>query len=174
MRIKWIDQHNFGELEGRESTNNLELFVDPSDKEEIDIRVDYNDLLPAQKKKLPAMNGDFSVYTNEKSRPPPSLKSRVIKTRFYPKKDIIPLIKMILKEKDRDKVFEALMREKISPIVLGIWLIRPFSPSKEALAVLVEAENYVYQNIPYYLVLASKFKPGDPNVRFKFPKKIRE
>ena len=81
---------------------------------------------------------------------------------------------MILKEKDRDKVFEALIREKISPIVLGIWLLRPFSASEKALAVLVEAETYIYQNITYYLIIASKFKPGDPNVRFKFPKKVRE
>ena len=172
MTIRWITEENFSELEGLKLNTGLSAFVETS--ENVEYRVDYNSLTPAQKKRLPGMDGEFKVYCNEKSRPPPSLKSRVIKERFYPKKDIIPLIKMIMKEKDRDKVFEALMRERISPIVLGIWLIRPFSASKEALAVLVEAENYVYQNIPYYLVLSSKFKPGDPNVRFKFPKKIRE
>ena len=171
MRIKWIDQFNFSELEGIEE-GGLSIFGE-EDFEKPEYRVDYNDLLPAQKKRLPVMKGDFSVYTNEKSRPPPSLKSRVVKERFYPKRDIIPLIKMILKEKDRDKVFEALMREKISPIVLEIWLLRPFSASRKALGVLVEASQYIYSNHTYYTIIASKYIPGDPNVRFKFPKKIR-
>lgn len=172
MTIRWIVEENFSELEGLESNAGLSAFVETS--EEAEYRVDYNSLTPAQKKRLPGMNGEFKVYCNEKSRPPPSLKPRVIKERFYPKKDIIPLIKMILKEKDRDKVFEALMREKISPIVLGIWLIRPFSASKEALAVLVEAEAHVYQNLVYYLILASEYKPEEhPSIKFRFPKKIR-
>lgn len=172
MPIRWITESNFSELEGQESNQGLGAFTEIV-LEEVEYRIDYNALTPVQKKKLPSMKGEFKVYCNEKSRPPPSLKPRVIKERFYPKKDIIPLIKMVLKEKDREKVFEALMRENISPIVLAIWLLRPLSASKEALAVLVEAERYTYQKVPYYLIIASKFKPGNPNVRFRFPKKIR-
>jgi len=172
MRIRWIDQYNFGELEGHELNTGLNAFAESS--EDFEYKIDYNALIPAQKKRLPGMDGEFKVYCNEKSRPPSSLKSRVVKERFFPKKDIIPLVKMILKEKDRDKVFEALMREKISPIVLEIWLLRPFSASKKALAVLVEASQYIYSNHTYYTIIASKYMPGDPNVCFKFPKKIRE
>lgn len=169
---RWIDDSNFSELEGLELNTGLNAFVETSEGAEY--RVDYNSLTPAQKKRLPGMEGRFYIYTNEKSRPPPSLKSRVVKERFYPKRDIIPLIKTILKEKDRDKVLEALMRENISPIVLEIWLLRPFSASRKALGVLVEASQYIYSNHTYYTIIASKYIPGDPNVRFRFPKKIRE
>lgn len=172
--IVWITDENFKELEGQAFENGLDIFTEEKTPEDIEYRVDYNSLDPKQKKKLPTIEGEFKVYVNEKSRPPPSLKSRLVKERFFPKKDIIPLLKMILKEKDRDKVFEALMKEKPSPIVLGIWLIRMFSPSKEAVEVLVEAERFTYQNIQYYLILSSKFVPGDTRVKFRFPKKIRE
>lgn len=173
MIIKWITADEFGELEGQESSGNgLDSFL-KTPEEEKEYRVDYNSLTPAQKKKLPGMDGDFKVYVNEKSRPPPSLKPKIIKERFYPKKDIIPLIKMILKERDRDKVFQALVKENISPIVLGIWLIRPFSASSEAAEILAESEKYVYNSRTYYSIIASKFKPGNPDVKFRFPKKIR-
>lgn len=165
----WIDENNFSELEGLESNTGLNAFVE-TDVKEIEYKVDYNSLTPSQKKRLPGMAGEFLVYTNEKSRPPPSLKSRVVKERFFPKKDIISLIKMILKEKDRDKVLDALIKENISPIVLEIWLLRPFSGSKEAVAVLVEASQYIYRNQTYYTIIASNHIPG---LKFRFPKKIR-
>lgn len=173
MIIKWITADEFGELEGQESSGNgLDSFLE-TPEEEMEYRVDYNSLNPAQKKKLPFMKGDFKVYVNEKSRPPPSLKPRIIKERFYPKRDIIPLIKMILKEKDRDKVFQKLIKENISPIVLEIWLIRPFSRSTEALRTLADSSKYIYNKRTYYSMLAYYFTPNS-EVRFSFPKKIRE
>ena len=172
--IRWITEENFGELDGLEIEGGLKAFAElEGPEDEIEYRIDYNTLTPAQKKKLPGMGGEFNVYTNEKSRPPASLKDRVVKERFYPKRDIIPLIKTILKEKDREKVLAELIEADISPIVLEIWLLKPFSNSEAATKTLIDASLYIYSKKAYYNVIASDFIPGDKKVKFSFPRKVR-
>ncbi|MCK5013811.1 MAG: hypothetical protein KAS66_08315 [Candidatus Omnitrophica bacterium] len=174
-KIVWIDSDNFDTLEGYHSPG-LEMFSDADENstlaDEIELRVDYNTLDAKQKKALPKIPGDFKVYCNEKSRPPPSLKDRVVKERFFAKSDIIPLIKMILKESNREKVLQALIKENISPIVLEIWLLRPFSVSRASLEVLMTASQYIYRKETYYYMLANNFTPNS-KVKFIFPKKVR-
>ena len=172
----WIDQDNFELLStvvNKNQTNLLTMFDNSNDNSKIEFRVAYDDLLPEQKKLLPTLSGDFKVYTTEKSRPPKSLKDRVIKERLKPESpDIIKLLKLVLKENDREKVHNSLEESKISPIVFQIWLLRIFSQTEETCELLSKLEQFCYEPSCYFSIL-STYSPR-LDIKFRFPKKFRD
>lgn len=171
VRIKWIESDNF-DLLATGGSASLEQFMDET-QEEYEFRVAYDELTPKQKKMLPSIRGDFKVYASTRARPPATLKDKLIKEVYYDKKDIIDLIKMIIKETDRDKVYRALKEYDIHPIVLSIWLYGPFKGNPEALDRLLYLEKYIYNKDAYYIFIAANFKGKMPGVKFRFPCKLR-
>lgn len=166
----WIDKGNFDMLLSKDKSGG----VFPTLEEElvIELIVDYNSLDGKQKKLLPTLTSDFKVAVSEKSRPPKTLKHRLVKYRNFEKKDIIPLIKDIMHEKDRDKVLADLIEYDISPIVISLWLARIFSQTCDSFKILLEAETYIYSKVTYY-VLISSYRPTSERLKFSFPKKLR-
>lgn len=166
----WIDGDNFGILLSKDKSGG----VFPTLEEElvIELIVDYNSLDGKQKKILPTLTSEFKVAVSEKSRPAKALKHRLVKYRNFEKKDIIPLIKDIMREKDRDKVLADLIEYDISPIVISLWLMRIFTQTSDSFKILLQAEKYIYSKNSYY-VLISSYQPTGESLKFSFPKKLR-
>ena len=168
----WINSDNFDLLLNKVDKNQT-TFSSVSKMDTEEFKVAYDELDKDQKKLLPVLEGDFKVYTTEKSRPPKSLKDKIIKERLKPKSpDIIKLIQLILKEKDRDKVYNTLILSKISPIVFQIWLLRVFQQNPKTTDLLSKLELYSYYPETYFSIL-SNYTPRK-DIKFKFPKKLRE
>jgi hypothetical protein len=166
----WIDSHNFEILKGlKEGQASLSAFADVPEVEEY--KVAFNDLTAVQKKELVDIEVDFKLYVSN-GKYNPKLKSKVIKEPLFEKSDIISLVKMIIGEKDRDKVLNALLSTDISPVVIQQWAMQSaFVGSDEAWQIVVKAEEWVNNKRAYAYIIASDKMLG---ARFKFPKKLRK
>ena len=135
-----------------------------------DIKVAYNDLTTAQKQRLSDVEIDYKLYVSS-GRVSSKLKSKVVKEPLYEKSDIVSLIKMIIKEKNRQKVINALFNTDIPPIVIQLWLFQgAFAGTKVAWDTVVMAEDYVTRPDVYAYIIGSADMLG---CKFKFPKKLR-
>lgn len=164
----WIDSRNFNILEsfkkGQVTFGQFAEDVTPQD-----FKVAFNDLTVDQKKSLVEIPVDFKLYVSS-GKVNPKLKSKVIKEPLYKKDDIISLIKMIYKEKDRQKVVNTIVHSSIPPVVIQQWLTQGCIGDAEAWKSVVEAEYHTDNLWLYSVIIGSGFLMGG---KFGFPRKLR-
>ncbi len=165
----WIASQNFNILESfKKGQTTFGHFTEGGVTPQ-DFKVAFNDLTADQKKSLIEIPIDFKLYVSS-GKVNPKLKSKVIKEPLYEKDDIISLIKMIYKEKDRQKVINTLVNSSIPPVVIQQWLMQGCIGDADAWKSVVEAEEYTDNVWFYSAIIGSSSLMGG---RFRFPHKLR-
>jgi hypothetical protein len=139
------------------------------DEKDLDLKIAFNDLTAAQKKKLPEIDANFKVYVH-KGRVSPKLKDKVVKETLFEKDDIVSITKKVVKESDRNVVIEMLLSTEIPPVVIQQWLMQGALNDTKAWNTVVLAESYTGNKEAYAYLVGGYEMLG---AKFKFPKKIR-
>jgi len=173
-QIKWIGKDNFDLLSTGGSASLLNFLEENDHPDNYVFKVDWDDLTNEQKKLLPLIKKDYMLYITSRSRPPAELKKKAIKEEMFEKKDLITLIKALLKNKDSEMIYAMLIDYDVSPIVLSQWLFWPLRSNLEGLDCLLKLEKYIYNKDAYYVLLATQLS-GEKlkGSHFRFPKKLR-
>lgn len=166
----WVDSKNFDVIKGLKAGQaSLAAFADVPEVEEFNVA--FNDLTSEQKKALVDIEVDFKLYVSS-GKVNPKLKSKVIKEKLFEKEDIVSLIKTIIGEKDRMKVFDMVTNSDIPPVVIQQWLFQcAFAGSDESWNIVVNAEEWTSQPSAYTYIISNEIMLG---CKFKFPRKLRE
>lgn len=164
----WIDRDTFPLLQslGVKGQMTLDGFKPMEDEEFL---VAWDDLTKEQRKMLPSIDRDFKVICHGSTAGTSKVKDRVIKEPYYKKEKIIDLVKFIIRERDREAVFDRIVKSDISPIVIQIWLFRPCYDTL-AWNTYLNGETYIYNTIAYASVMCDT---SLKTAKFCFPKAVR-